>query len=343
MSEWIDFKTLRKGLSFEKILEFYGIQVKKRPGERHMGFCPLPTHQGKKRSASFSAKLNWGVWQCFGCKARGNLLDFATRMEGLDPAKPEDLRQVALKLQQHFQVPGASGRNGQPGPAPPQPQKQQPSAPRPTTPHVIINPPLDFELKDLDYEHPYLKQRGFLPETIRHFGLGYCNRGLMKGRIAIPLHDNNGRLIGYAGRLVDDAAVSPENPKYLLPGTREKAGRVTEFRKSLFLYNGHRVRQPSDDLIVVEGYPSCWWLTQWGYNNVVALMGSDCSEEQSRLIVSKVKRHGRVSVLPDAGGAGERCAVSVLSWVSQHRLCRWVKLSGGQPTDHTPGDLAIVL
>src|SRR3954465_3082553 len=106
---WIDFKTLRKGLSFEEVLKFYGVEVNKRkPGYRHQGFCPLPTHQGKKRSPSFSAKLDWGVWQCFGCKARGNVLDFAVRMEGLDPENHQDLRKVALKLQDHFKVPGAA-------------------------------------------------------------------------------------------------------------------------------------------------------------------------------------------------------------------------------------------
>lgn len=345
---WINFNVLRKGLSFEKVLKHYGVEVRRKaPGNRHVGFCPLPTHQGKRRSPSFSAKLDYGVWQCFGCKASGNVLDFAVRMEHLDPQNRQDLRQVALKLQQTFQVPGASDPNpGKENRSSSKPARQSPPPPtppaKPQTP-VVVNQPLDFELKDLDPDHPYLKERGFLPETIRHFGLGYCNRGLMRGRTAIPLHDHDERLVGYAGRLVDDDAVDAEHPKYLLPGPREREGKRYEFRKSLFLYNGWRVRRPVDDLIVVEGFPACWWLWQWGYRDTVALMGSDCSDEQAKLIASLVARDGRVWLFPDAGPGGEHCAASALIRVAAHRFVRWVKLRQGQPTDSTPGDLANLL
>jgi DNA primase len=46
------------------------------------------------------------------------------------------------------------------------------------------NPPPKFALK-LDPGHSYLKERGLSDETIESFGLGYCSRGLLKGRIAI--------------------------------------------------------------------------------------------------------------------------------------------------------------
>lgn len=346
---WINFNVLRKGLSFEKVLKHYGVEVRRKaPGNRHVGFCPLPTHQGKRRSPSFSAKLDYGVWQCFGCKASGNVLDFAVRMEHLDPQNRQDLRQVALKLQQTFQVPGASDPNlGKENRSSSDPRSEPPArsstSPAMPTKPVIVNPALDFELKDLDPDHPYLKERGFLPETIRHFGLGYCNRGLMKGRFAIPLHDQNGKVIGYAGRLVDERAVDADHPKYLLPGPREREGKRYEFRKSLLLYNGWRIQRPVDDLVVVEGFPACWWLWQWGYQNTVALMGSDCSDEQTKLIASLVTMSGRVWLFPDAGAGGEHCASSVLARVAPHRFVRWVKVPTGQPTDCTPGDLARLL
>lgn len=339
---WIDFKALRKGLSFEQVLQLYNVTVKRKPpgGNRHQGFCPLPTHQGKRRSPSFSAKLDWGVWQCFGCRASGNVLDFAVRMEGHDPDDKQALRTVALKLQQHFRIPGVerpsdpSAPAGKKGAPPPEPATQ-PGLP------VVVNPPLDFELRDLDPDHPYLRERGFTQRTIAHFGLGYCNRGLMKGRVAIPLHDRSGTLEGYAGRLADVAAVGPDAPKYLLPGSRERAGKVHAFRKSLLLYNEHRLPVPAaNDLVVVEGFPACWWLWQAGYGAVVALMGSDCSAEQGQLIASAVRPDGRVWVFPDAGEAGERCAVTVLARVAPQRFCRWVRLTEGQPTDRAPAELA---
>ncbi len=206
---WVDFKALRKSLSFEAVLKHYGVVIKRKQGNRHVGFCPLPNHQGKRKSPSFSAKLDIGVFQCFGCKARGHILTFATLMEGLDPENPQDLRTTSLKLQEIFGAPSGN-------PAKPIPSHAKGSG-APDKP-VLVNPSLDFELKDLDMEHPYLRDRGFQSDTIREFGLGYCNRGLMKGRVVIPLHDPSGVLIGYGGRIVDDAAIGPECPKYLLPG-----------------------------------------------------------------------------------------------------------------------------
>ena len=272
MSQFVDFKLLRKSLSFERVLEHHGITVKKQKGNRHVGYCPLPTHQGTKKSPSFSAKLDIGVWQCFGCKASGNVLDFCVYMSGLNPKNPQDLRQVALKLQDTFGMPEAS----KPTKAPSPPTKPTPSPPAKNLP-VIINPPLDFELQDLDREHPYLKERGILPETIESFGLGYCNRGLMKGRVVIPLHDYDRNLVGYAGRIVDDTVINEYNPKYKFPSSREREGKKLEFRSSLLLYNANRLESVVTDLIVVEGFASVWWLTQHGYPEVVALMGSSCS------------------------------------------------------------------
>lgn len=325
---WIDFKELRARLVFADVLRHYGVEVKAK-GEQHHGFCPLPNHGGKKNSASFSANLTRGIFNCFGCGAKGNALDFAVLMEKLNPENGESLRIVALKLQERF--------------AGPRVDEKPPVAVASATPSVV-NAPLDFTLKGLDAEHPYLSKRGFTPETIAAFGLGYCGRGLLKGRVAIPLHDEQGQLLGYAGRLVDDAAVTPDNPKYLLPPKRERDGILHEFKKSLFLYNGFRLKGPLDDLIVVEGFPSVWWLTQSGFPRVVALMGADCSEKQGELIVSLVKPASRVWLLPDGNEAGERCAQSAFAHIAQHRFVRWLKLTENQqPTDFSREELARLL
>src|SRR5262249_34339817 len=143
---------------------------------------------------------------------------------------------------------------------------------------VVINPPLDFELKDLDYDHPYLKGRGLYPETIKEFGLGYCNRASMKGRIVIPLHDTSNNLVGYAGRIVDDSLIDEANPKYKFPSSRERDGKLLEFRSSHLVYNANRLFFLIQDLVVVQGFASVWWLTQCGYPDVVGLMDSTCSE-----------------------------------------------------------------
>ncbi len=154
--------------------------------------------------------------------------------------------------------------------------------------------PLDFELKELDAEHPYLKDRGFTQATIDHFGLGFCSRGMLKNRIAVPLHDHAGKLVGYAGRVVDDSKINEDNPRYRFPGSRERDGKIFEIRKTLFLYNGFRIKTPVNDLIVVMGFTSVWWLYQKQLPNVVGVMDSDYSERQAELIISSVKPAGHV-------------------------------------------------
>lgn len=140
--------------------------------------------------------------------------------------------------------------------------------------------------------------------------------------------------MGYAGRVVDDAAITEDNPRYRFPGPRERDGKTFGFRKTLFLYNGSRLKAPVDDLIVVEGFTSVWWLTQNGLPSVVATMGADCSERQAELMASLVKPGGRVWIAPDGDKAGERHAQTLLTLVSPLRFVRWVKMADGkQPTD----------
>lgn len=333
---WVNYKELRGELSFERILTHYKVELKAK-GDQWQGFCPLPTHEGKRRSPSFSANITKGIWQCFGCGAKGNLIEFATRMEELNPDDAVDFRKAAIFLKQTF----LCGDDVQPQPparAPKEPAKEEDKAAP-----VIVNAPLDFELKALDFSHPYLRERGFTESTIQYFELGYCNRGLMKGRIVIPLHDLWGKLIGYAGRIVDDGAINEDMPRYLFPSHRERNGARYEFHKSEFLYNGHRVKGATD-LVLVEGFTAVWWLGEADIENVVALMGASCSEAQAKLIQALVPEDGRVWVLPDGDQAGERMAESALKLISPHRFVRWVKVEDGkQPTDLSAEELQKLL
>src|SRR5258708_17948249 len=104
MKNWIDFKALRTKLDFEQVLRHYGVEVK-RKGNQHHGFCPLPNHNGKKNSPSFSANLEKGIFQCFGCGAKGNVLDFAILMDKGSPDNASDIRKTALSLQKTFNIP----------------------------------------------------------------------------------------------------------------------------------------------------------------------------------------------------------------------------------------------
>ena len=92
---WVNFKELREKLDFRSVLEHYGVTINAKNHVQHHGKCPLPTHSAPNRSSAFSANLEKGIWRCFGCGAQGNILDFAARMEKLDPGKPDDVRHTA--------------------------------------------------------------------------------------------------------------------------------------------------------------------------------------------------------------------------------------------------------
>src|SRR6059036_1649168 len=98
---WIDFKALRHELHFEDVLKGYQVEVKVK-GERGSAFCPLPGHQGKRKSPSFSADLKRGLFQCFGCGAKGNVLDFCCLMEKLDPENSRDFFKGAKLAKDRF-------------------------------------------------------------------------------------------------------------------------------------------------------------------------------------------------------------------------------------------------
>src|SRR5947199_9388850 len=98
---WIDFKTLREKLDFSQVLAYYKGQYK-RKGDRATAFCPLPGHRGRRRSPSFSADLKRGLFQCFGCGEKGNVLEFACLMEQVDPQNSKEFHRVAAELEERF-------------------------------------------------------------------------------------------------------------------------------------------------------------------------------------------------------------------------------------------------
>ena len=325
MPTWIDLREFRAKLRFEQVLRYYGIEIN-RKGEQHQGRCPLPDHGGSRDSPSFSANLERGIFQCFGCKARGNVLEFAVRMEKVSLTDGRAFRDVALKLQRELYPDAVNAKR------PATTGKETKQSEQAMAPEMLVNQPLDFELKGLDGGHPYLKSKGLTRPTIDYFGLGFCSRGFLKDRIAIPLRDASNQLVGYAGEVIDGSLVSKAASRYSFPERRERDGKVLEFQKSLFLYNGFRIKSPCDDIIVTGEFSSVWWLHQNGFPHTVAMMGAECSRKQTELIVSMVELSGRVWVMPDMTGG--RLAESLLPQISPYRFVRWVKLEGDdQPVD----------
>jgi len=319
MKTWINFVELRKQLDFADVLKHYnvGLEPKGEAGQ-HVGKCPLPNHPDAK-GKSFSANFEKGVWQCFGCHESGNVIDFAVLMAGKNKKDGKDVRETAVFLRDRFvQTPEVR--------RPPATSEQKPAGEAKPLKEGVVNQPLDFALKTLEGDHPYFHDHGLTAETVSRFGLGYCKRGSLTGRIAVPLLDDAEQLVGYSGLILDEAKVSEGNPRYIFPTEREVEGVLHMFKKGRFLYNGFRLGKAVKDLLVVRECHTVWHLYQGGFVNVVALMGDECSREQAATFPMLTADGARIWLLTDSSEESENAGRCFLPQVASSRLCRWVKV-----------------
>jgi DNA primase len=298
-SSFVDFKAVKAAITMEQVLEHYGLLDKfKRGSDSLSGPCPI--HKGSNPT-QFRVSISKNIWNCFSeCKHGGNVLDFIARMDDVS------VHAAALKAIEWFNLdPEAMSANRgeeSPGEAPksdatpaPDPKKPTPTArPAPVVENGAPNKPLKFRLDKLERSHPYLAERGLTLETIVDFGIGFCAKGMMAERIAIPIQNPEGNVVAYAGRFPGEP--DEGTPKYKLP---------QGFRKSLELFNIDRAIKEQEPLVIVEGFFGCIRLHQFGYRKVVALMGSTMSAAQEELIKRYTDRNSQVIVMLDEDEAGK--------------------------------------
>jgi len=319
-SSFVDFKAVKSAITMEKVLEHYGILDKfKRGTDSLSGPCPI--HKGNNPT-QFRVSVSKNIWHCFSeCKHGGNVLDFIAKMEDAS------IHAAAVKAIEWFKLDpeamsadsekGGSGETEDKAPAEaaPKPAARKPVAPSaPPTEKGAPNAPLKFRLDKLVREHPYLvEQRGLTLETIIDFGLGFCSKGMMADRIAIPIQNVKGEVVAYAGRFPGDPG--EDNPKYKLP---------QGFRKSQELFNIDKaIKEPADKpLVIVEGFFDAIKLAQNGYKKVVALMGSTLSAAQEELIRQHTDNKSQIIIMLDENEAGQAGRDDIACRLAKHCFVR---------------------
>jgi DNA primase len=317
-SNWVDFKAIKQSVAIAQVLDHYNVKLKK-SGKELRGRCPI--HQGDGTD-SFHVSIEKNAFHCFSCQAKGNILDLVAAMEKCT------VRDAGLKLQQWFNLAAHDERQGAPAPAA-KPAAGSQLAREEVGDRGEPNKPLGFQLKGIDFAHPYLAHRGIDAETAEYFGVGFFSgKGSMSGRVVIPIENERGELVAYAGRSIDGS-----EPKYRLP-----AG----FKKSQVVYNLARAVEENSagTVVLVEGFFDCMKVVL-AEHVCVALMGCSLSEEQEAQLVSHFRQ---VVVMLDGDEAGRRAAGEIAG-----RLARkvWVRVvdvpEGRQPDQLSIGELQALL
>jgi DNA primase len=336
-SRYIDFAYVKENASFEQVIACYNLKLGSGPERAVL----RPFH--RERRPSCKIELERKIFHCFGCEKKGNILEFVARMEGDE----DDLGTAAQKIAAVCGIATAA-------PRPPAGQRpagehrrkgaisENTSTRRPRVAKAWAepaedgsvegrltnrrfdgvaepaNPPLIFALK-LEPGHPYLNDRGLSPEIIAEFGLGYCSRGVMAGCICLPIHNERGELVAYAGRWPGDDPPEGQE-RYKLPA---------KFQKSRVLFNLHRVAI-GEHIVLVEGYWSVFRLHALGIP-VAALMGWSVSAEQVALLRERGARF--VTLLLDGDDTGRKARERVLPALASAFFVRAPLLPDGQKPD----------
>ncbi|MDX6514307.1 MAG: primase, partial [Gaiellaceae bacterium] len=285
----------------------------RRIGGRYQGRCPF--HE--ERTPSFSVSADKGLYYCFGCGAKGDLITFVRETEQLDFTGAiewlADRFNVALEYEEASPEQDARRR-------------------RRDRLHALLDQAASYYARVL-WESPagglardYLSGRGLREEVCTDYRLGLAlggsrlaRKALEKGftreelaaaglvnrrgndyfqqRLLFPLTDARGRVLGFQARkLLED---DPMKAKYV----NSPEGEL--FRKGDLLYGLDRARAAitkQDRACIVEGNTDVLALRQAGLEPVVASMGTALTERQLKELFRLTRR---IWLCFDGDAAGE--------------------------------------
>ena len=316
----------------------------KRVGSRWVGLCPFHA----EKSASFTINPDPGLYYCFGCQAKGDVITFVREMEHLDFVGAVEWLAaksgITLRYTQRAEGEGRKRRS-----------------------RLVdaVQAAVDWYHErllsgaDAGEARSYLRSRGLDGETVRQYrigwapddwdalsrdldlpadvlrdsGLGFVNRrnrrqDTFRARVLFPIFDSQGDPVAFGGRSlpgvegVPKYKNSPETPIYA---------------KSKVLYGLNWSKQDivtAGEAVVCEGYTDVIGLAQAGLPRGVATCGTALTEDHVRTL----KRFANRLVLAfDADAAGQAAAERVYEWEHKHDL--EVKVAD-LPSGVDPADLA---
>lgn len=167
-------------------------------------------------------------------------------------------------------------------------------------------------LAKLSQDFSYWESRGISRNTQRLFEVGYASEHKMAGRTVFPIRKDDGKLIGFAGRVIKD---NPKYPKWILIGL-----------KRFFTYSQQNCLDEilkKERIIIVESIGDLLSLYESGVKNVMASFGLKIHKELLKLII-KNKLSVTLSFNNDERKQGNNAAISnkknLSSYISEERI-----------------------
>jgi len=255
------------------------VQLKK-SGQNWKGLCPF--HQDK--TPSFTVSQTKQIFHCFGCGAGGDVITFLLKHDNL--SFHEAVTMLAKKAGIVLDAGRLDKKNIQ----------------KDELIRKALKEAADFfadKLRGTKDAGEYFKGRGISPESLGLFQLGYAPSGwssllshlrkagysdevikdaglavsgskglydMFRERIIFPIRSINGSVVAFGGRAMDNSM-----PKYI------NSPETPVFKKSETLYGLHTGKEAIRNkgyVIIVEGYMDVIICYQYGFQNVVAPLGT---------------------------------------------------------------------
>ncbi len=319
------------------------VPLRKR-GKNFLGLCPFHS----EKTPSFTVNEEKQIYHCFGCHAGGNVFKFLMEYEKISFVEAvQDLARrmgIILEVDENISE-----------------EKQSEQEILYDINTIAARYFSDNLLNSTEGEtgREYFNKRKIKLQTIRAFGLGYSLNGYeyfiefakenkidlekavqlgligrnndgrlfdkFSGRIIFPIFSPNGRVVAFAGRILEnrDGTAKYLNSPESLIYTKGKILYGLSFAKD-------EIRR-QDKAILVEGYMDLISLYQNGIKNVVAVSGTALTEDQVLLLSRYTKN---VVLLFDADIAGIKASMRSIELLLKRDFeIKIVSLPSGEDPD----------
>ena len=248
---YVDFAELKKQVSIDRVFGLLNLKMRQN-GDQWRGPCPICASGGDR---ALVVTVSKGCFYCFSHGKGGDMIALVAEVRGISA------REAGTLIAEHTGTVKAT--------IPPSPTRGDGSG----QPQALASPASPPAFKPLDYllpDHESLAGLGIASETFKAFGAGFAPKGILRGRLALPIHDRAGILLAYCGRALKD-----ESPALIFPNT---------FDPRQHIFNAERVVE--GDLFLVRDPLRVLTASESGLANVAAFLTESIGAQQFEQLAS---------------------------------------------------------